>query len=79
MSGWCRIPAGDRRFQAADVGDMLETVLARLQECDFHRLPVTQHSKLVGLIAADNLGEFLTVQAALSRWPVTRSPGALQP
>ena len=68
-----------QRFEVADAGDMLETVLARLQECDCHTLPVTQQGKLVGLVTADNLGEFLMVQAALSRKSVTPSPGPLQP
>ena len=66
------------RFQAADSGDMLDTVLARLQECDCHTLPVMHHGKLVGLITADNLGEFLMVQAALSRRSVAPSIGPLQ-
>jgi CBS domain-containing protein len=66
------------RFQDADAGDMLETVLARLQECDCHTLPVMHHGKLVGLITADNLGEFLMVQAALSRRSVAPSIGPLQ-
>jgi predicted transcriptional regulator len=66
------------RFQAADSSDMLEKVLARLQECDCHTLPVMHHGKLVGLITADNLGEFLMVQAALSRRSVAPSIGPLQ-
>jgi Zn-dependent protease len=58
-----------REFQTADVADMLEAVLARLQECDCHTLPVMQRGNLVGLITSDNLGEFLMVQAALARKP----------
>jgi hypothetical protein len=50
-----------------------------LQECDCHTLPVTRQGKLVGLITADNLGEFLMVQSALSRKLVTPSTGPLQP
>ncbi len=56
-----------REFQAADADDMLELVLARLQECECHTLPVLHNGALVGLITADNLGEFLMIQSAISR------------
>ena len=67
-----------REFQAADPDDMLEMVLARLQECECHTLPVLHNGALVGLITADNLGEFLMVQAAVSRRPASTGPGFLR-
>ncbi len=54
-----------REFQVVDSFDMLEMAFARLQECECHTLPVTHGSRLVGLVTMDNVGEFLTIQAAL--------------
>lgn len=45
--------------------EMLETAFARLQACQCHTLPVLHQGRLVGLVTADNVGEFLMVQAAL--------------
>jgi hypothetical protein len=65
----------DRNFQDVDSHEMLEIVLARLQECQCHTLPVTHQNVLVGLMTMDNIGEFFSLQAALAnRVPV--SPAA---
>jgi CBS domain-containing protein len=53
-----------RDFQVAQPSDMLESALARLQQCNCRTLPVVQHGRLVGLITMDNIGEFLMIQAA---------------
>jgi Zn-dependent protease len=55
-----------REVQRADSHDMLEHVLARLEECQCHTLPVMHAGELVGLVTMDNVGEFLRIQAALS-------------
>ena len=60
-------PVGEavrRECLTADASEMLEAVLARLQERDCHTLPVTEHGTLVGLVTMDNVGEFLMIQAA---------------
>ncbi len=61
-------PVGEvmqRQFQTADPSDMAENVFARLQECKCHSLPVVQEGQLVGIVTAENVGEFLMIQAAL--------------
>jgi Zn-dependent protease/CBS domain-containing protein len=54
-----------RDVQIADAFEMLETVSARLQECDCHTLPVVRNGQLVGLVTMENIGEFLMIQSAL--------------
>jgi predicted transcriptional regulator len=44
---------------------MAETVVARLQECNCHSLPVIQGDQLVGIVTAGNVSEFLMIRAAL--------------
>ena len=53
-----------RECLTAEASEMLESVLARLQQRDCHTLPVTEHGALVGLVTMDNVGEFLMIQAA---------------
>ena len=55
-----------RDIAVADASDMLEGALQRLQECACHTLPVLQDRKLVGLLTAENLGEFLMIRTALN-------------
>jgi Zn-dependent protease len=55
-----------RQFKTVDPGEMLEVAFARLQECACHTLPVVRNGQLIGLITADNVGEFLMIQAALA-------------
>jgi Zn-dependent protease len=56
-----------RDVQVVDSSDMLETVFTRLQNSDYHTLPVTRNGQLVGLVTMENVGEFLMIQAALQR------------
>jgi Zn-dependent protease len=61
-------PVGEamrRDFDQVHPGDMLEPVFARLKECDCRIFPVIQDEKLVGLISAENVGEFMMIQTAL--------------
>ena len=50
-----------------DASDMLEHALQRLQASDCPTLPVLRDRKLVGLLTAENLGEFLIIQGARNR------------
>ena len=54
-----------REFPTADPFEMAESVLARLQESNCPSMPVLHQNKLVGLLTAENLGEFLMIQTAL--------------
>ena len=57
--------AFQKEFVTVDSLDMLETALAKLNNCNCHTLPVTRNGRLVGLLTMDNLGEFLRMQTAL--------------
>jgi len=61
-----------RDVQIADAFEMLETVSARLQECNCHTLPVVRNGQLVGLVTMENIGEFLMIQTALAGRPQQR-------
>jgi predicted transcriptional regulator len=54
-----------REFDTASPADPVESIFARLQECDCRSMPVTQDGRVLGLVTAENVGEFLLVQAAL--------------
>ena len=54
-----------RDFVTADALDMLDVAFQRLQGHDCRTIPVVRHGRLIGLLTMDNLGEFLSVQAAL--------------
>ena len=54
-------------FQVADPSEMLETAFRRLQDCACRVLPVVNRGELVGLLTAENVGEFLMIQAALEK------------
>jgi predicted transcriptional regulator len=54
-----------REFVTTDPREMLQTALARLQNCGCHTLPVVQDGRLWGLVTADHLAEVLMIQEAL--------------
>ncbi|HXG11724.1 MAG TPA: site-2 protease family protein [Gemmataceae bacterium] len=54
-----------RDFQTAEPAEMLDSVFARLQNCECRSLPVVRNGQLVGLITLDNVGEFVMIQSAL--------------
>jgi Zn-dependent protease/CBS domain-containing protein len=56
-----------RDIQTVDANEMLEPVFARLQTCNCHVMPVIFGGKLVGLLTAENIGEFLMIQAATGK------------
>jgi Zn-dependent protease len=57
--------AVQKNFVPVDSLEMLETALAKLQDCECHTLPVIRDGKLVGLVTMDNLGEYMRMQSAL--------------
>ncbi len=57
--------AMERRFATTTPDEEAEAAFARLEESDCRTLPVVQNERLVGLLTAENLGEFLMIQSAL--------------
>jgi Zn-dependent protease/CBS domain-containing protein len=55
-----------RDFLVADASDMLDGVFQKLQTHECHTAPVLRRGHLVGLLTMENVGEFLSIQAALS-------------
>lgn len=53
-----------RDIAQADASDMLESALQRMQESTCHTMPVLRERRLVGLLTAENLGEFLMIRTA---------------
>jgi Zn-dependent protease len=53
-----------KEFQTVDSHEMLEGAFRKLQGCRCQTLPVLYAGELVGLVTADNVGEFLMIQAA---------------
>ncbi len=55
-----------RDYQTAELGEMVQTVLQRLGECQCSTLPVLDvRGQLVGLVSLENIGEFMRIEAAL--------------
>jgi Zn-dependent protease/CBS domain-containing protein len=54
-----------REFETADAREMLEPAFQRLQGCACPVLPVIADGRLVGLLTADNVGEFVMIRGAL--------------
>ena len=57
----------EREFETAEPNEMLETVLTRLAAAPTRVIPVLQDGSLVGLVTAENLGEYMMIQNALQR------------
>ena len=56
-----------REFETAEPNEMLEAVLSRLATSPSRVIPVLQNDHLVGLVTAENVGEYLMIQNALHR------------
>jgi predicted transcriptional regulator len=56
-----------RDFQAVDSHDMLEQAVPVLQRCGCRSLPVVHNGELVGMLALEKVGEFMTIRAATRR------------
>jgi len=62
-----------RDFELVHPGDMLDPVFTRLKECECHVFPVVQDERLVGILTAENVGEFMMIQSALRRRTIQAS------
>lgn len=65
-----------REFPTTDSHDMLEHALLLLRTTRARSLPVEHEGRLVGLLNADNLGQFMMVQSALRRRRGLARPGS---
>lgn len=59
----------DRDVQIVDPHDMLDAVLGRLGSRESSTAPVVQDGRLVGLLTADAVAEYLSIKAALDHAP----------
>ncbi len=57
-----------------DSYDMVEIALTRIQESGFPTLPVTHSGRLVGIITAENIAEYLMIRSALRNSRLTMMP-----
>jgi Zn-dependent protease len=62
-----------RNFLVADPSDMLDLTFQRLQGHECNTIPVVRGGTLVGLLTMDNVGEFLSVQAAIGGQPAAEA------
>ena len=63
----------ETRFVATHPSEMAEAAFIRLQHSDCRSMPVLRDGKLLGIVTAENVGEFLMVQAALHGEPYPRA------
>jgi Zn-dependent protease len=61
--------AMERDVQIVDPHDMLDAALGRLDAGQSSTAPVVQDGRLIGLLTADAVAEFLSIQAALDHAP----------
>lgn len=55
----------ETNFVAAHPSEMADAAFIRLQHSDCRSMPVLRDGKLLGMVTAENVGEFLMIQAAL--------------
>lgn len=56
-----------RDFESAEIHESTNAVFQRLQRCACRTVPVTFRGQLMGIVTMENVGEFMRIQAALSR------------
>ena len=54
-----------REIVTVDPHDLLQTAIAKLQECQCHALPVVRDGRLVGLLTTESLSEALMIEETL--------------
>jgi Zn-dependent protease len=54
-------------FETAELHESTNAVFQRLQRCACRTVPVTYRGQLMGIVTMENVGEFMRIQAALSR------------
>ena len=67
--------AMEKDFPTAHPGEMAEAAFMRLQTSKWRSMPVLRGDALLGIATAENVGEFLMVQAAMRGEPKARQAG----
>jgi predicted transcriptional regulator len=66
-----------RDFEAVDSHAMLEQAVQVLKRCGCRSLPVEHNGELVGMLALENVGEFMMIQSALQHAKAVAAPTAV--
>lgn len=61
------VDAMDGDVPQAEAVEMLDTAIERLQQSRIRTMPVLERGRLVGLLTMENVGEFVSVHAALAK------------
>jgi Zn-dependent protease/CBS domain-containing protein len=69
----------ESEFRIADVDEPLDSVMTRLEPGCCTTLPVLRHGQLVGLLTAENVGEYFMIRSALRARGDERTPPLLPP
>ena len=56
-----------RDLETVDSHDMLEQAVQVLHRCGCRSLPVQHNGELVGMLALENVGEFMMIRSAMRR------------
>ena len=56
-----------RDLETVDSHDMLEQAVQVLRRCGCRSLPVEHNGELVGMLALENVGEFMMIRSAMRR------------
>ncbi|MCR4437720.1 MAG: site-2 protease family protein [bacterium] len=59
--------AMSKEFEVVESSDMLQNAMAKLQGCKCHIMPVLKAGTLRGLLAPENIAEFMMIHAALEK------------
>jgi len=54
-----------REFEKADANELVESVMAKLGKRQSESLPVLENGRLIGILTAENMSEFIMIQNAL--------------
>jgi CBS domain-containing protein len=53
-----------REFETTSPSESLDAAFARLQACRCRTMPVVERGRLVGVLTAENVGEYVMIQGA---------------
>ena len=68
-----------RNLETVDSHDMLEQAVQVLHRCGCRSLPVQHNGELVGMLALENVGEFMMIRSAMRRALHDKGAATAQP